>query len=497
MANNQDNVIVGKELVFPESSLNVGEVILEIFRSKPDVVGQIEANTGETRTYKEMMEKSIKCAIWLRKKGIKPGDTVAICSGCFFDVYAPVFACFYIGAVCAVEYQQLPLQLNVNIETVTFETGFNEILSMRTPSTEIERFRCENVENPKEVALLIPTSGSTGLPKSAELSHLALRTLIHPAYTRETTNRVDLCAAAVRWITYFIDAMSALRGNATRIIADDGKDAKYYCDLIKKYKVETYTADSNIIRQIYKFGLIDDLKRTNLKIIRFGGSPFARQVHKELIKQLPGVNVLQMYGSTDVGNCITRQVRGCKYGSCGYVCQGVRIKVVCMRTGNALGPNEQGEICVKTTSQMNGYRDNHEATMKAIDTDGWVHMGDIGYYDEDGEFYIVGRTSEFIKYKDCCLSVPEIEAVLDAHPAVCKSAVISIPSDIEGELPIALVIKLPNKQVTERELISYFTKNAPEFYALARVKFIDDLPYTATKKIAKTELKRMFIDGLI
>ncbi|CAL7951232.1 unnamed protein product [Xylocopa violacea] len=538
MANNQngawferkDNVLIGKELAFPESCFNVGEIIIEIFRSKPDIIGQIEATTGNVRTYKEMWENSIKCAIWLRKEGIKAGDTVAVCSGCYFDVYAPVFACFYIGAVCAVEYHQLPIrsckhflssttpkiiflhenavnvftdarnELNTTFRTVTFEGGFNEILSMRTPSSEMERFRCETIENPKEVALLIPTSGSTGLPKTAELSHLALRTLINSAYATgggESSNRIHLCAATVRWITYFFDTLSSLRRYATRIVADDGKDAKYYCDIINKYKVESYTTDSNVLRQIYKFGLVDDLRGTSLKTILFGGSPFSRQVHEKLTQQLPGIDILQVYGSTDVGNCATKQLRGCKYGSCGYVCRGVRIKVVCTRTGNALGPNEQGEICVKTTSQMNGYRNNREASAKAIDADGWVHMGDIGYYDEDGEFYIVGRFTEFIKYKDCCLSVPEIEAILDTHPAVYKSAVISIPSEIEGELPVALVIKLPNKQVTERELISYFATNAPEFYTLEHVKFVDDFPYTATRKVKKNQLKRMFIDGLI
>lgn len=74
-------------------------------------------------------------------------------------------------------------------------------------------------------------------------------------------------------------------------------------------------------------------------------------------------------------------------------------------------------------------------------------MNDIGYYDETGEIYIVGRMSEFIKCKECCLSVTEIESVLDMHPAVFQSIVVPIPADIEGELPFAIVVTMPNKQV--------------------------------------------------
>lgn len=522
----RDNVLIGKELTYPESYENVGQIIIEIFKKDPDVVGQIEATTGREATYKEMLDKSVRCAIWLRKVGVKPGDVVAVCSSCYFDNYVPFLACLYIGALCAVEYHQLPARtfrnflstvtpkviflhecalndlikaenvLNGGIRRVIFEdrvaneNSLEAILSEQT-ATEIEQFRCETIDDPKHGALLIGTSGSTGLPKVAELSHLTFRTMMHPAYSRSARNSVWLSTAGMRWITYFLNLMCSIRVNATRVIVEDAQSAKYYLEVIRKYKIDYYAADTNQLRQIYKLDLMNDYRETNLQCIGFGGSPFGRDIHEALMKAMPDILILQSYGSTDIGNIIVSQKPGCAPGSSGYVRNGVKVKVLCTQTGEPLGPNEQGKICVMTNSRMTRYWGNPIATMKAIDSEGWFHMGDIGYYDETGELYIVGRTTEFIKYNECSLSVTAMEAALDVHPAIYKAVVIPIPSEIEGELPVAVVEKLPGKEVTEHDLLTYFKNNMPEFYSLKGVKFLNKIPRTNTGKIAKNELKEI------
>ncbi|XP_026671347.1 luciferin 4-monooxygenase-like isoform X2 [Ceratina calcarata] len=491
----KNNILIGKELKYPEKCNNIGEIVFEIFKSKPDFIGQIEAACGRRATYKEMLEKSVKCATWLRKKGIKPGDTVAVCCSSYFDDYVPFLACLYIGAPCAIEYQNLPArsfrhflsttrpkliflhnsdiktfttaqkELNINVRKVVFdewsgeEESFNEILSTSTTS-EVEKFRCEQIVNPKALALLLGTSGSTGLPKMAELSHLSLKTLIDPAYIDYALNlSTCMCAASMRWIIYFLSFFIAVRGNLTRIIAEDKREITYYYNIIKKYRVELYFADSSQMKEMYKFGLIENFQGTDLKCILFGGSPISRDIHRMLIDQLPRINIFQAYGSTDAANIISAQKRGCKPGSCGYVRPGTKIKITCRETGCALGPNKEGEICIMSPAQLNGYFNNLEATSKAIDSEGWLHMNDIGYYDEDGELFIIGRVSDFINYKDTCLSVSEMEAVLDMHPAVCKSAVIPISSETDGELPIAIVKKLPDKQLQILERLQRMNYN--------------------------------------
>ncbi|XP_076234953.1 luciferin 4-monooxygenase-like [Calliopsis andreniformis] len=528
----KDNILWGKEITIPGKSMNFGDIILEIFDSNPDLIGQIDAATGKPYTYSEMKERSIRCAIWLKKQGIKTGDVVAVCTSSHFDSFVPFFACLYIGAICAPEYHKLPKrefynffttttpkaiflhnysvktltnvleELNIEIPRIVFENeesdevSLEHILSIQSLA-EVDNFRTTNITNLEEPALLLGTSGTTGEPKLAIFSHLSLRAMSHPSYTVGMFNRVCISTCSLRWIPYINDMIQALRANSTRIIVQDYYSAKYYYEIIKKYKVEHCMADSNLIRETYKLGLIKEFRSTNLKTITFGGSTFKRQIHEDIIKLLPEVEVLQIYGSTEIGNTIVRQTRDCQSGSCGYVRPGVKIRVVNIETGKTLGPNEEGELRVKAPTLACSYWKNPEAFNKNCDPEGWWCTGDIGYYDENGEIYISGRFSQFIKYRDCRLSDTYMEHILDEHLAVYKAAVVGIPADVEGEIPIAAVIKEPGKEVTENELINYFTSNVSGYYRLYGVKFIDKFPRTVSGKINKKQLKQMIINNVL
>lgn len=146
-------------------------------------------------------------------------------------------------------------ELNTKIPKIVFEDGvpnevsLNDILKNRT-SSEVEKFRCAKIEDPNHTAMYIGTSGSTGTPKMAELSHLSFKTMLHPDYTAWTKDRVSMCIAGLRWIYCVMFMMEAFRGNSTRIIVDDYKDAKYYGDVIKKYKVNRRKSKTNSLRYL-------------------------------------------------------------------------------------------------------------------------------------------------------------------------------------------------------------------------------------------------------
>nr|XP_012150334.1 PREDICTED: 4-coumarate--CoA ligase-like [Megachile rotundata] len=523
----ENNILIGKELEYPETYQNAGDILLEIFQKKPDQIGQIDAVTGKTVTYKEMREKVIKCAIWLEQQGIKQGDVVAICTSCCFDNYIPFLASICIGAICALEYHELPTrvfrhflstvspniiflhefatknlmaaenELNTKIQRILFEDGVRNEVSLadilsKISLSEVEKFRCAKIEDPNQVVMYIGTSGSTGVPKLAKFTHLSLKAMLNPAYSVSIKDKISMCIAGLRWMYAILFIMSAFRGNSTRIIVEDYKDAKYYGEMMKKHKVEYYGADTNQVRQIYKLDLIDLYRSTSLKIIRFGGSSFGREMHQKINELLPNIEFLQLYGSTDVGNCMATQIdKNGKPGGCGYVRAGVKIKIVNTETGEILGANRQGEICAMTDTQMKGYLNNPEMTNKTIDSEGWIHTGDIGYYDDDGELFIAGRMSEFINYNDACLSVTEMESVLERHPAVYRAAVVAIPAEVEGEVPVAFVIKVPNKEVTVNELMTHFQNNIPDYYFLSNIMFVDKFPTTTTGKVSKNDLKQL------
>jgi 4-coumarate--CoA ligase len=117
-----------------------------------------------------------------------------------------------------------------------------------------------------------------------------------------------------------------------------------------------------------------------------------------------------------------------------------------------VGAYKEGEICFKGPLLMKGYVGDPVATANTIDKDGWLHTGDVAYYDEDEYFYIVDRIKELIKYKAFQVAPAELEALLVTHPAVADAAVIGLPDEAAGELPLAYVVKKPGKTATEKEL---------------------------------------------
>jgi len=127
-------------------------------------------------------------------------------------------------------------------------------------------------------------------------------------------------------------------------------------------------------------------------------------------------------------------------------------KVINVNTQQTLEMGEVGEICFKGEQVMMYYWDNPEATRQTIDQDGWLHTGDIGYYDNKGRIHVVDRLKELIKYKGYQVSPSEIEIVLLSHPAVKDAAVIGRPDEHSGEIPVAFVIKQPGVTITAEAL---------------------------------------------
>ena len=124
-----------------------------------------------------------------------------------------------------------------------------------------------------------------------------------------------------------------------------------------------------------------------------------------------------------------------------------------------MGAHQVGEICVRGFMVMKGYRGNAGATAAMIDSDNWLHTGDIGYYDEEGFFFVVDRMKELIKYKGMQIAPSELEHLLLTHPDVADSAVIGIPNEAAGELPKAYVVKRPGSSIKEEDIAQFVDSN--------------------------------------
>ncbi len=177
-----------------------------------------------------------------------------------------------------------------------------------------------------------------------------------------------------------------------------------------------------------------------------------------------------------------------KLGSVGVCVSNTECKVVDVLTGSELNANQEGEICIRGPQIMKGYLNRPEATAASIDSDGWLHSGDIGYADRDGYFFIVDRLKELIKYKGFQVAPAELEAVLLSHPHVADAAVIPVPDSDAGEIPKAFVV-LRGKAGPE-EILQYVAERVAPYKKIREIEFLDQIPKSPSGKILRRLLKQ-------
>ncbi|XP_011052366.1 PREDICTED: luciferin 4-monooxygenase-like [Acromyrmex echinatior] len=529
----EDNILTGKEIPINREPVNISEVLLKTLKSKPNCIGQVDALSGEQDTYADMSERSIKCALWLQKQGVKPGDIIGLCCDNDMNAIIIMLGTMYIGAISnpwdnelspmtaryflsltspkivfampslvpILEEAMKELQMNMKIVVSHKLNGYTSVEDILSDHeiNEIIEFKCAKISSPDDVALLSLSSGTTGMPKATEISHSSLYNCLLPEKVTELEGHTGLWTHTLRWHYGVQLAFHAILAYSTKILAPCSiilnDDDEAICRFIEKYRVTWFSTEPGMLIRFYKSDLLEKYKLLTLKEVMSTGANLGKEHQIALAKKLPHAFITTGYGSTDAGADVTVMIKGCKLGSIGFVVPNVRIKVTDVETGKTLGANQNGELRLKLPCIMNGYYKRPEETERAFDSEGWLLSGDIGYYDDDGNVFLIDRISQFIIFHGINISTAEIENVLKTHPAVSQVAVIGIPHEIAGQHPKAVVSRMPHKTVTEEELHDLVATNLPEYCKLrGGVTFLDKLPRTATGKIAKKQLRNMFVN---
>lgn len=257
--------------------------------------------------------------------------------------------------------------------------------------------------------------------------------------------------------------------------------------------------------------IVDHFDISSLRLILSGAAPLSKEVEDFVRNRLknPKLVIKQGYGMTELTVGVLVQKDIIKPGSVGDLNAGVYGKVV-DEAGVALGPYKRGELCFKGSVLMMGYINDKAATSATIDKDGWLHTGDVGYYDDDLQFFIVDRIKELIKWKGFqvppagellfnqvlevllsynLISFSEIEALLLTNEKIKDCGVIGKPDDIAGELPLAFVVK-DDPSLTESDVIEFVADRASYAKRLhGGVIFVDEVPKNPSGKILRRELR--------
>ncbi|KAI9103184.1 hypothetical protein DFS34DRAFT_646574 [Phlyctochytrium arcticum] len=270
-------------------------------------------------------------------------------------------------------------------------------------------------------------------------------------------------------------------------------DLVKYLEAMEKYKVTFTHVAPPIIVALAKHPIVEKFNLTYLRGIMSGAAPLGADISLDVMKRLK-CEVFQGYGMTETSPVTHISARPrTPLGSVGLLLPNVQARIVNPDTGKECNVNENGELWVRGPMVMKGYHNNEAATRDTIDADGYLHTGDIGYVDSEGNFYLVDRLKELIKYKGFQVPPAELEGYLLTHPSIADAAVISRPDEAAGELPRAFIVLKPNAPpVTEKEVMKFIEERVAQHKRLrGGVAVLSEIPKSASGKILRRILRDM------
>ncbi|MBI9075643.1 MAG: long-chain fatty acid--CoA ligase [Desulfatibacillum sp.] len=475
---------------------------------------------------REFNERINRLSHLLIKKGIRKGDRVAALMGNSHVFLEILFACSKIGAIMVpLNFRLAPPELEFIINDcepcmMFYSPEFlpvREALRDKVPS--VKECICEMaggsssdgeyealtspmpISEPKpesEITLDDPqfimyTSGTTGKPKGAILSHGNTQwNAINAAVTYGSDhNEVTMCCAPLFHIGALnCSATPALYGGASLTIQ------RFFdpVGVLKMIQEDKVTVMFGIPVMYLFMSQMPEFETTDFSSVKYllaGGSPCPKALIETYQKK--GVLFAQGYGMTETAPAISalRQEEAIsKIGSCGKPLLHTEVKVVDSQN-NELPPREMGEVVVKGPIIMLGYWNRPEATANTI-VDGWLHTGDMGYFDEEGYLYLMDRKKDMYISGGENVYPAEVEDTLMSHPKIADAGVIGIPSEKWGEVGMAILVVNPGMEVQEEEIIAYCKERMAGYKCPKKVAFVQELPRTMTGKILKKDLRAQF-----
>jgi acyl-CoA synthetase (AMP-forming)/AMP-acid ligase II len=347
--------------------------------------------------------------------------------------------------------------------------------------------------DPRNDLVALPySSGTTGLPKGVMLTHHNLVANICQMDGLEYFNEKDTLIAVLPLFHIYglVVILNLGLAQGATIVTMPRFELEQFLQALQDYGVTMAHIVPPIVLTLSKNPVVDNYDLSKLRAIFCGAAPLGQALTEAFIARI-NCNVRQGYGMTEtspVTHSSPSDPAQVKFGSVGVCAPNTECKVVDLETGEALGPNKEGEICVRGPQVMKGYLNQPEATARTIDADSWLHTGDIGYATEDGHFFIVDRAKELIKYKGFQVAPAELEAILLTHPAVADAAVIPCPDEEAGEVPKAFVVL--KAEATADEILGFIATRVAPFKKIRYLEFTDKIPKSASGKI----LRRVLIE---
>jgi len=341
------------------------------------------------------------------------------------------------------------------------------------------------------IMLLPYSSGTTGLPKGVMLTHRNLVANLDQILPVAQLEPGEMTPAFLPFFhIYGLEIlMNAYLAAGGGLVTMPRFDLEEFLTLAERHHARRLWIVPPVAIALAKHPIVDRFDLSSVEQVNSAAAPLGAELGETVGKRL-GCVATQAYGMTEMSPAShVTPLSAPKPGSVGITLPGTECRIVHPVTRADLGPGEEGELWVRGPQVMKGYLNNPEATEACLDSDGWLRTGDIALFDEDGYLFIRDRLKELIKVKGFQVAPAELEAVLLAHPEVADAAVIGVPDEEAGEIPVAFLVAAGDRRLTLEDLDAWFEGQLAHYKRIRRVEYLDAIPKSASGKILRRLLR--------
>jgi acyl-CoA synthetase (AMP-forming)/AMP-acid ligase II len=496
---------------------------------RPDAVA-IRFGISVVRTWSELARRVRQNAAAQRAEGLLPGDRVAVLDLNHPSCIELTLACAQIGTANAVvnfrlappeivyvvndaaarilfvgpEFAAAVEQVRDRLPTVErvirvggADDEYEAWLAAQQPDADV------HPSSPDDCFVQLYTSGTTGFPKGAMLTHrgmLAHARNVAVDFEIGTDARVQVAMPLFHVGGTSYSLLAILAG--AQIMMLRLPDPAAVVEMLESERITHTFLVPALLAAISQVPGVSDRDFSSLVALSYGASPMPLPVMRACLKLFPGV-MHQVYGMTEACGVVSSlgpedhddPTAAHRLVSAGTPIHGVEIEIRDPATGEPVSTGEPGEIWVRTEQLMSGYWGKPDASAAAITSDGWLRSGDGGHVDADGYVYVTDRIKDMIISGGENIYPAEIERVLAEHPNVADVAVIGVPDDRWGEVPKAIVVAAPGVELDGEALLEYCRERLAGFKCPKSVETREELPRNLTGKVLKKELRKPYWEG--
>lgn len=482
-----------------------------------------------TWTWAELDRRVDAMSAALAAQGIRKGDRVLVQSKNCNQMFESMFACFRLGAVWVpTNFRQTPdevaylaqasgasamichgdfpdhaeiireaapsVRFLISIGRSSFGENYDDLVELHREQSVLEA--AVEYDDP---CWFFFTSGTTGRPKAAVLTHGQMAFVItnHLCDLMPGTTNADasLVVAPLSHGAGVHQLVQVARAAKTVLLPSERFDVDEAWSLVERWRITSMFTVPTIVKLLTEHPSVDAHDHSSLRYVIYAGAPMYREDQKHALIKL-GKVLVQYFGLGEVTGNITVLPPGLhdpednpnvKIGTCGYERTGMQVSIQDDQ-GHDVPVGVTGEICVCGPAVFAGYYNNPEANAKAF-RDGWFRTGDLGHMDHEGFLFITGRASDMYISGGSNIYPREIEEKILTHPAIAEVAVLGVPDRTWGEAGVAVCALRPEQTLDERELLAWLDGRIARYKLPKRVFFWDALPKSAYGKITKKTIR--------